>query len=267
MLFIQMKWAGGFGKPRLPIFLFAFACFSWKNGAAQLANFDRVVIPTEQKAKDFSEYLVQLAWENNPANKVLLYKKEIAEQEVKLAKKDWLNGFNLSGSYSNQPVILTIPRYNLAGDKIVGFDIQPGSNYAQAVGGGIGINLAALTSTGNKKEVARQKVKIAEADIDQQKLAVRAEALTRYQKFRLALEIVKTRAQVEQDTKNTFDLVQQLYRTDEKTFEEYNESATAFHQATEARIHAEADYQLARIFLEEIIGIRWEDVVHPGKDK
>ena len=251
----------------MQVFLLVLTVFSGENGSAQITNFDRVVVPTEQKSKDFQEYIVQLAWENNPANKVLVYKKEVAEQEVNLAKKDWLNGINLSGGYSYQPIVLTKPVYQADG-KIVGFVVsQDRSNFAQSLSGGIGLNLAAIASSGSKKEVARQKVKIAEADIDQQKLAVRAEALTRYQKFRLALEIVKTRVQVEQDTKNIFDLVTQLYKTDEKTFEEFNEAATAFHQATEARIHAEADYQLARIFLEEIIGLRWEDVVHPGKDK
>lgn len=240
-----------------------------KNASAQVANFDRVVQPVDVKAKDFPEYLVQLAWVNNPANKVLDYKKEAAQAEVKLAKKTWLNSLSPSVGYAHQPLPLTKPRYNTSNPQqplLVGFDLDR-YVYTNQFTPSLGLNLGVLFSTKGKKNIAEQQVKIADADINQQKLTIRAETLARYQNFKLALEILKTRTQVEQDAKNNFDIMAQQFRSDAIKFSEYNEAATTYHEAVESRIKAESDYQIARIHLEEIIGVRWDDVSHPGKDK
>ncbi len=238
-----------------------------KTAAAQVANFDRIIVPVDQKAKDFSEYLVQLAWVNNPAVKVLDYKKEAAASEVKLAKKTWLNAVSPSVSYSRQPLPLTKPRYNNATpQQLVGFDLDK-YLYNNLVTPSLGLNLGVLFSNGNQTSIARQNLKIAEADIDAQKLAIRATTLEHYQLFRLSLEILKARTQVEQDAKNNFDVMAQLFRTDAVKFADYNEAAKTYHEAVESRIKAESELQVSRLRLEEIIGVRWEDVNHPSKDK
>ncbi|MEZ4966344.1 MAG: hypothetical protein R2791_13975 [Saprospiraceae bacterium] len=61
-------------------------------------------------------------------------------------------------------------------------------------------------------------------------------------------------------------LMQQLYKTDEKTFEEYITASSAYYQAQEARMKAENDAMLAQYRLEEIIGLKWEQVQHPEKE-
>jgi outer membrane protein TolC len=225
------------------------------------------VLPVEQKAKDFPEYLVQLGWLNNPANGVLAIKKETAENEVKLVKKSWLNGIGVSGGYSVQPIVLTKPIYNaqgvFIGSELNSFrsDLSPSGN------AGLNVNLGYLFTNKQKVKIAETHVKIAEAEVNQQKLAVRAEVLKRYQNFRLALEILKTRTQVEQDAKNNFDFMSQQFRSDAVKFTEYNEAASSYHESVEARIKSEAEYQISRIILEEIIGSKWDEVTHPGKDK
>ncbi|MCC6282241.1 MAG: hypothetical protein IT262_16680, partial [Saprospiraceae bacterium] len=60
-------------------FLFVFLfCL---RGSAQQTDFDLIVQPVDTKARDFSEYLVQLAWTNWPEGAIAL-------EEVKNAQSD-----------------------------------------------------------------------------------------------------------------------------------------------------------------------------------
>ncbi len=248
-------------------FTLVFALLAAKS-FAQKTDFDRVVQPVEMKSKDFTEYLVQLAWMNNPANASLQNRKKIAEQEIKLAKKDWLNTLGVSGGVSRQPVVITEPIFNPGNpNQVISFNPVLTDERVTGVSGGVNFAFGQLFSTKNKAEAARQRVEIAQNEIDQQKLEVRAETLRRYQGFKLALEILKARAQLEQDSKSAFDLVTQQYRNDERTFKDYNEASTAYHQAVEGRIKAESEVQVARISLEEIVGAKWDEINHPQKDR
>ncbi|HNM26508.1 MAG TPA: TolC family protein, partial [Saprospiraceae bacterium] len=132
---------------------------------------------------------------------------------------------------------------------------------------GLTLNLFNILSQKDKNRIGRRDIEIAEQKVNAQMLAVRAETLTRYTQFRLAKDILKTRTLVEQETYNNFVLIQQLYKTDEKTFEDYSTASSAYYQAQEARIRAAADLQVAKLRLEEIIGLKWEQVQHPGKEE
>ena len=74
------------------------------------------------------------------------------------------------------------------------------------------------------------------------------------------------RVEVEQDAKASFILVNEQYKKDEADFGELNEASGAYHQAQESRIKAESEVSIAKIQLEEIIGIKWEQLQHPQKD-
>lgn len=218
--------------------------------SAQQANFDAVVIPVETKARDFSEYLVQIAWLNQPESAIAQEEVKNAHDEAKNTRKEWmrdvqatfnLNEGNLRGADDNGNIFF--PRYNF----------------------GLGLNLYNITSQKSKNTIGKRDIKIAEHRVNQRKLEIRAETLQRYALYRLAKELFKTRTLAEQEASASYLLIQQLYKNDEKTFEEYTTAATAYYQAQEARLKAETDVTLAKISLEEMLGIKWEQVQHPGK--
>ncbi|MBX2893248.1 MAG: TolC family protein [Saprospiraceae bacterium] len=218
--------------------------------SAQQANFDAVVIPVETKARDFSEYLVQIAWLNQPESAIAQEEVKNAHDEAKNTRKEWmrdvqatfnLNEGNLRGADDNGNIFF--PRYNF----------------------GLGLNLYNITSQKSKNTIGKRDIKIAEHRVNQRKLEIRAETLQRYALYRLAKELFKTRTLAEQEASASYLLIQQLYKNDEKTFEEYTTAATAYYQAQEARLKAETDVMLAKISLEEMLGIKWEQVQHPGK--
>lgn len=219
-------------------------------GRAQQTDFNAIIPPVEVKARDFREYLVQLAWINSPDGAIAQAEVRNARDEAKNVAKEWmrdiqatfnLNEANLKGADSSGSVFF--PRYNF----------------------GVNLNMFNILSQGKRNKISRREIDIAQQRVNKRKLEIRAETLVRYTSFRLAKDILKTRSLVEQEANNNFILIQQLYRTDEETFDRYSIASTTFYEAQESRIRAEADVQTAQIRLEEMIGLRWEQVQHPGK--
>ena len=219
---------------------------------AQQTNYENIVQPLDTKARDFSEYLVQLAWQNNPASAIALEDVKSAQDKARNIRKEWMRDVQASFNF-NEANLRSVdtfgnvffPRYNI----------------------GLTLNLFNILSQKDKNRVGRHDIEIAEQKVNAQMLAVRAETLARYTQFKLARDILKTRTLVEQETYNNFVLIQQLYKTDEKTFEDYSTASSAYYQAQEARIRAAADLQLAKLRLEEMIGLKWEQVQHPAKEE
>ncbi len=220
--------------------------------SAQQTDFDAVIQPVDSKARDFSEYLVQLSWMNYPESAIAQDEWLNARSDNKNTKKEWMRdvqaSFNLNES-------------NLRGVDTFGNVFFPRYNI------GITLNLYNILTQKEKSRIGTRRVDIAGHRVNQRKLALRAETLQRWANFRLAREIVKERALVEQEMNNTFIIVQQLYKSDEKTLEEFTTASAAYYQAREARIRAATELELARFQLEEIIGLRWEQVQHPAKEE
>jgi outer membrane protein TolC len=206
----------------------------------------------DTKARDFSEYLVQLAWLNNPESAIAQDELLNAQSDGKNTRKEWMrdvqasfnfNEANLRGADTSGNVFF--PRYNL----------------------GLTLNLYNVLTQPEKNRIVKRDVQIAQHKINQRKLEIRAEALSCYANFRLAKEILKARTLVEQDLYAGFVSVQQLYKNDEKTLEEYTTTSGAYFAAQEARIRAATDVELAKFRLEAVIGLKWEQVQHPAKEE
>lgn len=219
---------------------------------AQQTDFDAVVQPVDVKARSFPEYLVQLAWLNHPESAIAQEEVKIEKDKASNTRKEWmrdvqtsfnLNEGNLRPNSSDGNVFF--PRYNF----------------------GLNLNLYNIVSQKTKNSIAKREIQQANHKVNGQKLGLRAETLQRYAKFKLAKELLKTRTLVEQEVYANYILIKQLYNTDEKTFEEYTLASGSYYEAQEARIQAQTELELARLGLEEIIGLKWEQVQHPAKEE
>ena len=230
-------------------FLFIFLyCFQL---SAQRTDFDLIVQPVDTKARDFSEYLVQLAWMNWPEGAIAQEEVKNAQSEEKNTRKEWMRDvqatFNLNEANLRAPDTSSnvfFPRYNF----------------------GLNLNLYNILSQKEKNRISKREILIAEHNVDRRKLEIRSETLSRYAKFRLAKDILKSRTLVEGDMNATYILVQQLYKNDEKTLEDYTTASAAFFAAQEARLQAETDVLITKFRVEEMIGLKWEQVQHPAKE-
>jgi outer membrane protein TolC len=295
--------------------LFSFVYFVFvAPAAAQLTDFNRVVLPVDMKAKDFREFLVQLAWQNNPDNKVYDIEVENAKDQLAITKKDWLKDVQVTSNINeaniksffktNAPQELTTTSSDLVNGglpytvvttttEVVGTvtkkteitttELVNGGKPLNTIsktkteGGtsnvffprynlGINVNLGTVLTQKPKNRIREREIKMLEEQINQRKLRMRAETLERYENLLAAHEIYKTRVQIEQDAKANFVLIGSLYKTDEKTFEDYNEASSTYQSSVEARIKADAERRIALYRVEEIIGLTWDVVKHSGKE-
>lgn len=217
---------------------------------AQQTDYDAIIPPIDAKARDIGEYIVQLAWLNSPEGHIAETELLNARSENKNTRKEWMRDVNAS---------FNINESNLRGADTLGNVFFPRYNF------GLTLNLYNILSQKEKNNIGRRRTDIAEERINQRKREIRSEALTRWADYRLAREIIKERSTVELELNNNFILIQQLYKSDEATLEQYTTTSAAYYQAREARIRAQIEVEIAKFKLEEIIGLRWEQVQHPSK--
>ncbi|MEZ4885983.1 MAG: TolC family protein [Chitinophagales bacterium] len=226
--------------------LFLFCLLQLSNIQAQRTNFDRIVIPTDQITRDYKEALVQLAWVNNPDNKVLEHEVNIAEIEKKAAKWTWADNvqasFNLNeGNFQKE----TDPGGNL---------FFPKYNFSASV------SIGSLLRTSSETKKAEQQLDIAHHRVNQRKLQIRAETLKRYEDYLTAVEMLKLRTQAVEDFYATYLAVTKKFKESRSSLEEYNQASTTYYTALENKLRGESDVELAKISLEEIIGVKLEEV-------
>lgn len=212
---------------------------------AQQVDFNQVVLPPQQQAPTFEEYLIQLAWANRPDIRALQSEQRQAELDIKMNKLNWTQalgfnfGFNRSSNITdpNSSENVLFPRVSI----------------------GASLNLNPVLTMPAEVKIAREGLKIAEAAIDQEKLLLRRQVLELYQQYLLAKEVLKVRTNMEEDASATYQLMTQLFRNKEATFEDYNESYTSYHSAVEGRLEAATAVQIRKFALEEWIGVRLEE--------
>ncbi len=233
------------------IFTLAFLCFAGLLSAQQ-TDYDAIIQPLDAKARDLGEYMVQLAWLNSPEGHIAEFELLNARSENKNTRKEWMRDVNASFNFNES---------NLKGADTLGNVFFPRYNF------GLTLNLYNILSQKEKNNIGRRRMDIAGERINQRKREIRADALTSWADFRLAREIFKERSTVEQELNNNFVLIQQLYKSDEATLEQYTTTSATYYQAREARIRAQTEVELAKFKLEETIGLRWEQVQHPSKEE
>lgn len=226
----------------------AFVFLGLTTSSAQRVNFDQIVQPLDQIASSFEEFLVQLAWLNNPSNEAKYHQLAIARQEEKITRWKWTEAFGVSLGFNQGAQNTTVSP-------------DPGAAVQTfpPVSVGASLNLTPLVTMPGTLKIKQEMIKIAQNDVNQEKLKIRSEVLQRYSKYQLAVEVQKTRVKMEQDANANYQYYSQLFKSNEVNFEDYNSAFLAYQRALEDRLKANTDVELARIQLEEIIGIRLED--------
>lgn len=101
-------------------------------------------------------------------------------------------------------------------------------------------------------------VLIAEQEGNQHMLRIRAETLARYHKMLLAIETLKIRKTAEEDGRNIFDIATQRFKNNNLDMQDMLQASESYNNAIEKRLASETDIELAKLELEEMIGVKWE---------
>lgn len=225
----------------IAIFMLTSVCLAY----GQSVDYNKIILPEDEASISFEEKLVRLAWKNYPINETYYRQIKISHKQVHLARWSWTDNFRVF--------------YNL-NDKTIAND---GTNAGgiPTVGLGVGVNLGSFISVPGKVKIAKEQEKISEAELKAQKLKIRAEVLQRYNTYKLNQELLKMRAQALEDAHSTYLLITKRFQSGEATLEEYNGMSLSYNNAQEAKLVAENNLATAKILLEEMIGVRVEEVM------
>jgi len=214
---------------------------------AQNVDYNKIILPESSQAAAFEERLVQLAWRNHPSNEAFRREVNIAEVNVKQSTASWLDNITLTGNLNEFTINRTSDPFGRAA-------FYPKYNISASV------SLGTFFSTPYNIKKSKEERVIAQANLNSQKLAVRNMVLKLYNEYQMRERIFKLQSQALLDTETSHKLEEQRFRRGDITFDLYSTSLTTYNDALRAQLEAERDFRNAKLDLEQMIGMRLEDV-------
>lgn len=213
----------------------------------QAIDYNKIILPAGAQSIDFAEKLVQLAWKNNPDNEVYRREVNVAMYEVKKSSVEWgeivsfqgnVNEFVLNPGSDVLSRAMFFPKYNIRAEVTLGMLFRIPYNVKQN----------------------RERVVIAQSQLNSQKLALRNQVLRSYNEYIMREKIYKIQNQLALDSETSYKLVEQKFKNGEITFETYSTSLSSFSQIQLSQLESEKEYKNAKLDLEQLIGMKLEDV-------
>lgn len=232
------------------VYVMLLASVSW----AQTIDYNQIITPEDYRGENLiEEELVRLAWQNHPTNEMYRKQVDIAEKNVTLSKWSWLQNFravynineNTLGTNPNPTDpntggrLLAYPRYNI----------------------GLGVSLGDILTTPLNVNTAKDQVKIAEQELNAQKLRLRAEVLESYYHYQLAAQLLKIRSEENEEAYANFVLISEKFKTGESTLDEYNKIAAIYNAARATLVQQEMQLKIEKAKLESYIGVKLDTIL------
>ncbi len=213
----------------------------------QNVDYNKIILPENARSIDFAEKLVQIAWRNHPTNEVYRREVNVANAAVKQSTAMWLDIISFTGNLNEFTIN---PEADLRGRG----DFYPRYNVSAR------ISLGQLLSIPATNRMNKERVVVAQANVNAQKLMVRNTVLKAYNEFQLSEKTYKVQSQLLLDNETAHKLIEQRFKNGETNFETYSQSLSNYSSMTIGQLQAERNYKNAKLDLEQLIGMRLEDV-------
>jgi outer membrane protein TolC len=214
---------------------------------AQNVDYNKIILPDYTKSPDFAEKLVQLAWKNHPSNEVIRRDVNVATFAVRQSAASWLDVVRFTG---NMNEFTLNPQSDVFGRSA----FYPRYNVSASIS--LGMFLSIPYTTRMNKERLYQ----AQANVNVQKLTVRNQVLKAYNEYVLREKIYKVQSQLLMDNETSHKLIEQRFKNGETNFETYSLSLSNYSSMTVSQLESERNFKNAKLDLEQLIGMRLEDV-------
>jgi len=214
---------------------------------SQQIDYNKIILPDDARDIEFVEKLIRLAWINNPINDMLRHQVKASEYNEKVFKRNFFNQINATGNLNE-------------------FNVSPPAGNAQAIFFPR-YNFGATLSLGNffidpmRVKRAKEETAIAVSNVNSKKLTLRAEVLRRYQIYITSKELLKVQVEALEDASNLFSTSEQKFKNGEATIVDYNNALEILNSRKTQKITAEREFNISKIDIEELIGVRMEDVI------
>ena len=190
----------------------------------------------------FLEKLIIAAKTNYPRYKGFEKKVEVAQLNVEKAKLDWFNLFTFSYVYSpsNATTIIT-PSLN-------GYQVA------------ISTPLGAVFQKPNQVKNARRQLEVEETNRDEYDLNITALVKQKYFTYVQQLTVLNWRIKALEDAESTMKNIKYKFEKGEETYDNYSRILATYTSAVQSKIESEGAFLIAKSSLEEIVGIKLEDI-------
>lgn len=209
---------------------------------AQSVDYDSIIPnATDTSQLTIEEKLVQTAWQNYPANDAVVNRETAARKNVTLTRWAWTNNLRVFYNVNDRTLEdnqVGIPQYGL----------------------GIGLNLGDLITVPVRTNIAKANHRVAKNAVDEQKLLIRREVLTRYYNYQSALAILRLVNEENEEVYTNYLVVSEKFKQSESTLEDYIAAEKNYHETRIKKISQENEARLAKLSLEEIIGVPIESL-------
>lgn len=210
-------------------------------------DYNKIIIPSAVKDVEFQEKLVQLAWKNHPSNRIAEYAIQIQKEQKKQQRMNWSSNFGVTGNLNEfvlNPEADTqgrsgyLPKYNVFGK----------------------FSLDQVFISPSKRREVNYRIRIAEEELNLQKLEVRNNVLKAYQDYLRFASLYKIQSDISEEANTEFLRVEQKFKDGTSTLEEYNRATRVFTEHRRDKIFAENQYLKAKYDLEFLVGAKMEDI-------
>jgi outer membrane protein TolC len=213
----------------------------------QNVDYNKIILPDYTKSPEFGEKLVQIAWRNHPTNEVYRREVNVAQAAVKQSASAWLDIVSFTGNLNEFTIN---PESDVRGRG----DFYPRYNVAAR------ISLGQLLSIPATTKMNKERVIIAQSNVNAQKMLVRNSVLKAYNEYQLREKMYKVQSQLLLDNETSHKLIEQRFKNGETNFETYSASLSNYSSMSIGQLEAERNYKNAKLDLEQLIGMRLEDV-------
>ncbi len=218
---------------------------------SQQVDYNKIIPPPEATDMTFPERLVQLAWQNYAVNRAFDLEVVTAERGIKLARLGWWDLLSMQLNINSRTV-----------QSIGDFSVPEDDNqFFPWYNVGINISPSKFFTIPAKIHLAEVEREISLEALNAQKLRLRAEVLTRYEIYKHNLDVVKAISENYEITNSTFILVREQFNKGERTLSDFNTANAAKVTALTGKLGSEMQFAIAKISLEELIGMKLEEVV------
>ncbi len=218
---------------------------------AQNVDYNKIILPEGAVVLDLEEKLVQLAWRNNPQTKMAAAAVTDARETAMAIRSTWSNTVGVTGNMNEFNVKSLTGNTGTTG---IGAAFFPRYNFY------VNLPLSLLVQTPHLRKAAQARTASAEHEVNLLKLEIRNRVLKLYKDYKLAEKIYQIRQEDFSDEESNFKLTEEKFKSQQVAMEDYLRAHRVLSEVKIQREVAENNMQKAKLDVEQVIGVKLEDV-------
>lgn len=207
----------------------------------------QVTTPQNATTPDIREKLVELALKN-PAIRIKDSEKAKTVTELSKAGANWLNYVTASANFNEITLRL---RDNGNNNQL----------YYPLWNVGINVPIGSLFQRGGDVKIARKNVDIAMEQQELIKRQIKALVLAKYEDYLKTQKLLEIQREALDEDQTAFDQAEAKIATASISYNEYSNASRRYKESQAQKIMLERDLSVTKLEIEEIIGVKLEDVL------